>query len=91
MFYTTGGTDYDGNPRTVNIPSGVTMQQFGIDITNDNIVECIERFNVRITSVTTCRVTIGDNNMSEVRITDDDSKSIKLDIFLIILKSFIYI
>ena len=50
------------------------MQTFMINIINNNIAECVERFNVRIISVTTCGVTIGNNNMSEVIITDDDSK-----------------
>ena len=43
-----------------------------ISIINNSIVECIETFNVMITSVTTCGVTIGTNNMSEVVITDND-------------------
>ena len=51
------------------------MQPFMIDIIDSNIVECIERFSVAMVSVTTCGVTIADNNnSSEVVITDDDSK-----------------
>ena len=50
------------------------MQTFMINIVNNNVKECIESFNVRIISVTTCGVAIGNNNMSEVIITDDDSK-----------------
>ena len=50
------------------------MQAFMVNIINNNIVECIDRFNVRIISVTTCGVAIGNDNMSEVIITDDDSK-----------------
>ena len=50
------------------------MQTFLINIINNSIDECIENFNVRIISVTTCGVTVGNNNMSEVIITDDDSK-----------------
>ena len=59
---------------TINVTTGVVTQTFMINIINDSIVECIERFNVRITSATTCGITIGTNNMSEVVITDDDSK-----------------
>ena len=58
----------------VNVPAGVMMHPFMINIINLNVVECIERFTVRIISVTTCGVTIGSDNMSEVIITDDDSK-----------------
>ena len=63
---------------TVDVLAGVVTQEIMINIINNSIVECIERFNVRITSVTTCGVTIGTNNMSEVVITDDDSKYITL-------------
>ena len=68
------GEDFNGNLMTVNIPAGVTMQSFTINITNNNIVECNEIFNVAIVSVTTCGVAIGNNNRSEVIIIDDDSK-----------------
>ena len=59
---------------TVDVPAGMMFQTFMITIINNNIVECIERFNVRIISVTTCGVTVGNVNMSEVLITDDNSK-----------------
>ena len=49
-------------------------QPFTVDIVDNNIVECDETFIVTITSVTTCGVTVGNNNRSEVTITDDDSK-----------------
>ena len=71
---TVGGEDYDGSPVTVDVPAGVMMHSFTIDIINTNTVECIERFIVRIISVTTCGVTVGSDNTSEVIITDDDSK-----------------
>ena len=58
----------------VNVPAGVMMQSFTVAISDDDIVECDETFIVTITSVTTCGVTVGSNNMSEVTITDDDSK-----------------
>ena len=58
----------------VSVPAGVTMQSFTTHITDNNIVECDEIFNVTIVSVTTCGVTIGSNNISEVMIRDDDGK-----------------
>ena len=59
----------------VNVPAGVMTQQFIISITNNSVVEYIETFNVTISSVTICRVTIGNVNNVEVSIIDDDGKS----------------
>ena len=69
---------------TINVTTGVVTQTFMINIINNNVVECVERFNVRITSVTTCGVTIGTNNMSEVVITDDDSKCNTINVCIIL-------
>ena len=66
--------DYTGGSRMVAVPAGVMMQSFTIDIVNNSIVECDETFTVTISSVTTCGVTIGRDNSTEVIITDDDSK-----------------
>ena len=60
--------------RVVDVPDGVMTQSFTIDIVDNDNVECDESFIVTIISVTTCGVTIGDNNRTEVIITDDDSK-----------------
>ena len=49
-------------------------QSLTVAIVNNDIVECDETFIVAILSVTTCGVIIGNNNRSEVAITDDDSK-----------------
>ena len=66
--------DYDEGNRTIIILPGIEMQAFAINIIDNNIVECNEMFNVTITSVTTCGVTIGSDRVSEVMIRDDDSK-----------------
>ena len=50
------------------------MQSLAVNIIDNDIVECNEIFNVTIVSVTTCGVTIGSNNISEVMIRDDDGK-----------------
>ena len=68
------GEDYSGDPLIVNVSAGLTMQPLAINIINNDIVECNEIFNVMIVSVTTCGVTIGNNNNSEVMIRDDDGK-----------------
>ena len=58
----------------VNVPAGVMTQSSAVVIGDNDIVECNETFIVTILSVNTCGVTVGHNNRSEVRITDDDSK-----------------
>ena len=60
--------------RAVDVPAGVMTQSFTVAIVDNDIEECDETFIVTIISVTTCAVTIGNNNRSEVIITDNDSK-----------------
>ena len=66
--------DYDRTIKTIVVPADVIMQTFTINIVNNKVMECNETFNVKLVSVTTCRVTIGSNNISGVMITDDDGK-----------------
>ena len=62
---------------TINIPAEASTQSFEIGTINSGTAECTETFNVTITSVTGCGVTIGNNNISEVKIQDNKSQSIK--------------
>ena len=71
---TLDGEDYNGSMEMFTIPPGVMTQSITISITDDNLVECVETFTVRIVSVTTCGVTVGSVNNALVRIIDDDSK-----------------
>ena len=80
---TADGEDYSGRMEMIAIPARVMTRLITISITDDNLVECVERFIVTITSVTTCGVTIS-NNMSEVIITDDDSKNYTIDVSVIL-------
>lgn len=66
--------DYDGGMRTVPIEAGLLEEMFMINIVDNSIVECSEAFNVRIVSVTGDGVIIGNDNNTEVVITDNDSK-----------------
>jgi len=59
---------------SITVPAGEVTKSFTINISNDDVVECIETFNVTITSIESCGFTIGNNNTSEVMIKDDDSK-----------------
>ena len=60
--------------NTIPIPPGTLMQTFIINIFNNNLLECNETFIITMVSVTTCGVTIGNNNNSVVMIRDDDGK-----------------
>ena len=60
--------------RVVDVSARVISQSFTVAIVDNDVVECDETFIVTILSVTTCAVTIGNNNSIEVIITDDDSK-----------------
>ena len=73
VTYFIDGEDYSGGQMTVNVPAGVMTQTFALAIVDNNIVECDETFIVRISAITTYRVTVVDHNI-KVRITDDDSK-----------------
>ena len=71
MFYVVVDTsDYIGGIKRVNVPAGITVQPFTMDIVDDNLVECIERFNITIVSATVCTVATGNDSNSEVIITD---------------------
>ena len=60
----------------VMIPSGsMEKQQFTIDITNDEIIECTEIFKLSITTGGTwCGVNIHESGIIQVTIIDDDGK-----------------
>lgn len=64
--------DYNETRISVDVPAGVLSQSFTIDITDDDIVECNEIFNVIIQSVGTCEVAFGNLTTSEVTIIDND-------------------
>ena len=74
VLWYTDRDDYIGGSIIANVSSGVLLQSFNINIVDDNIVECSEKYNVTITSVSSCGVTIGTSINSEVTITDNDSK-----------------
>ena len=81
--------DYNGSTITLNVPAGVIMESLAIYIIENNTVECNETFNVTIVSVTTCGVTIGSNNSSEVMIIDDDCKHRFIMIIFVMLENII--
>ena len=72
-LYSADTDDYRGGKIVVNVSSGVLSQSFRLTIYEDNIVECSETFNITMTSISSW-VTVGDDDNSEVIITDNDSK-----------------
>ena len=73
FYYITGGEDYETGPYTVVIPAGMANVLFNISITNDDIYEGNETFNliVNVTSLP-LNVTIGDPNQATIIIFNDD-------------------
>ena len=70
--------DYIKDMTTITVPAGELTQSFTIAIADDDIMECNETFNVTILSINTCGVNIGNVNVAEVRIKDNDGKKIKI-------------
>ena len=62
--------DYVGGIITVNVSVGITAQSFTIDIADNDLVDCVKRFNITIVSATVCTVATGNDSNSEVIITD---------------------
>ena len=75
---TTDVVDSIKNMTIITVPAGELTQSFTITIADDNIMECNETFNVTILSINTCGVNIGNVNVAEVRIKDNDGKKIKI-------------
>ena len=71
----TGGEDYDSGPYTVTFPAGTTTVPFNIPITDDNIFEGDETFDVTIIGNTLPDgVTRGTPGSATVNIRDNDRK-----------------
>ena len=62
--------DYIGGMITVDVPAGITAQPFTIDIVDNDLVDCVKRFNITIVSTTLCTVATGNESSSEVIIID---------------------
>ena len=66
----------------INVPAGTVAQSFVINIMDDDIVEHNEQFSVTIVSVSTCGVTIGNINTSDVIIINDDGEYVHVHIHM---------
>lgn len=68
---------YDSGPFDLIIPAGETVYQFSIEITNDNILEDMEMFNLTINPFSLpANVYVGNLSQTMVLIIDDDGKQI---------------
>ena len=71
----TGGEDYDSGPYTVTFPAGTQRASFDVPITDDDVFEGDETFDVTIISNTLPDgVSAGTPGSATVTIVDDDRK-----------------
>ena len=71
----TGGVDYDSGLHFVTFPVGVTHVSFAVAITNDNVLEGDEKFELVIIPLSSFhRLTVGNPDYATVTIYDDDGK-----------------
>ena len=84
-----GGVDYNSGPYSVTFTAGKTSVSFDIALTDDNILEKNEFFNLTIdTSLLPDGFTVGSPGQAIVTIINNDSK-----LFIIVLKNvnFLYL
>ena len=75
IVYFIDNKDYDAGPYTITIPARQNDVTFSISITDDNILEQSETFNLIIDESSLPRViTSSDPNRVTVTIMDNDSK-----------------
>lgn len=71
----TGGSDYEARHYAVSFPAGVNLASFKVTISNDKIVECVERFTVSLeipSAATTMGAIKGLTDTATVTIMDED-------------------
>ena len=67
-----GGVDYNSGPYNVTFPTGVTSVSFNVTITNDNVLETIENFNLNIVGDSLpANVILGEIDQATVTIVND--------------------
>ena len=67
--------DYTSGPYNVTIPAGVTNVTFDVSITDDNISQINEKFNLTIDLKSLpSGVTVGNPDYATVIVVDDDRK-----------------
>ena len=70
-----GSCDYDSGRHSVTFPAGVTHISFNINITDDDLFEGPEVFNLAITSsLLPSNVFLGSPSRATVTIVDDEKR-----------------
>ena len=73
--YDIGHVDYNAGLFNILLPAGELGMAFNISITDDNILENVEEFNLTINSTSLPnRILNGDIQQTAIFITDDDGK-----------------
>ena len=73
--YYVGNVDYNAGLYNVTFPAGGVRVMFNISITDDNILEMVEKFNLTISSPSLrSRIFSDDIEQTTVFITDNDGK-----------------
>ena len=73
--YNVGDIDYNAGLYNVTFPAGDVSVMFNVSITDDNILEMVEKFNLTITSTSLpSRIFSDDIEQTTVFITDNDGK-----------------
>ena len=73
-YYNTLGNDFDNTEVTVTINPGETSIMIPIGITDDNLLEDTEYFDVRITTSSNIGAVVRAPRVAEVGIISDDGK-----------------
>ena len=70
-----GGVDYQSGPYSVMIPTGLMSALLNIPITDDNILERNESFDLCISRLMPPSQVMDDASKATVTIVDDDGKN----------------
>ena len=85
-----GDVDYDSGPYNVTFPIGSTNASFDITITDDNVFEFDEIFNISITSITNGHI-VSTPAVATVTIIDNTSKYLILFIYVVFMYAHSYV
>ena len=69
-----GGVDYDVGLYSVMISAGDVRVTFNINITDDNILETTEEFDLTISSISLSRIFASNIQQATVFVIDNDGK-----------------
>ena len=71
-----GNVDYTAGLYNITFSAEDVTTTFNISITDDNLLEAIEEFNLTISSISSSRILSGNTEQATVFIVDNDGKYI---------------